>query len=130
MNIHHIAIWTNDLEQLRNFYMTYFECSCNAKYRNESKQFESYFLGFGEGATIEIMQKPGIPMSSNDPFIQATGITHIAIQVESRQQVLDLTNRLRDHKFTIASEPRQTGDGYFESCILDPDGNRIEIITR
>lgn len=130
MNIHHLAIWTNDLERLKTFYTQYFNCSCNAKYRNEVKQFESYFLSFPQGSKIEIMQKPGIPTSTTDPVIQATGLTHFAIEVDSRQTVLDLTEKLRSEKVTIASEPRQTGDGYFESCILDPDGNRIEIITR
>lgn len=130
MTIHHIALWTNNLEQLREFYCTYFDCKSNAKYRNQTKQFESYFLSFENGAKIEIMQKPGIPSNANDPIVQAIGITHLAIQVDSRQQVTELTERLRSGKYTIVSEPRQTGDGYFESCILDPDGNRIEIITQ
>jgi len=129
MIIHHTAIWTNDLERLKQFYLTYFDCSCNTKYFNESKQFESYFLSFGEGTRIEIMKKPGIPQSTNDPVIQAIGITHIAIEVGSHQNVLELTERLRFDSHDIVSEPRQTGDGYFESCILDPDGNRIEILS-
>ncbi len=129
MKIHHIAIWTNDLERLRKFYTTYFGCSCNTKYRNELKQFDSYFLRFDDGIQLEIMQKPGIPYNANDPILQATGFTHIAIEVDSRQKVLDLTERLRYEGYNIVSEPRQTGDGYFESCILDPDGNRLEILS-
>ena len=129
MKIHHLAIWTNDLERLRNFYITYFGCTCNAKYRNESKQFESYFLRFDEGSQIEIMQKPGIPVNTIDPILQATGFTHIAIEVGSRQKVLEFTERLRYHGYNIVSEPRESGDGYFESCVLDPDGNRLEILS-
>lgn len=129
MNLHHIAIWTNNLERLREFYIAYFGCSSNEKYRNESKQFESYFLSFDGGAQIEIMQKPGIPATSTDPYIQATGITHLAIEVGSPQKVLELTERLRRNSYRIVSEPRQSGDGYFESCILDPDGNRVEMLA-
>ena len=29
--------------------------------------------------------------------------------------------------YPVISGPRVTGDGYYESCILDPEGNRIEI---
>ncbi len=129
MKIHHIAIWTNDLERLRGFYITYFGSSCNTKYRNESKMFESYFLSFGEGTQIEIMQKSGIPHNANDPVLQAIGLSHIAIEVGSRQKVDELTERLRYDGHIIVSEPRQSGDGYFESCILDPDGNKLEILS-
>lgn len=129
MKIHHISIWTSDIERLRNFYITYFGCTCNAKYRNESKQFESYFLRFDDDIQIEIMQKPGIPVNTNDPFLQATGFTHIAIDVGSRQKVAECTERFRYDGYSIVSEIRETGDGYFESCILDPDGNRLEILS-
>jgi len=38
-----------------------------------------------------------------------------------------LTNQLREDGYAILGEPRTTGDGYYESVIQDPDGNRIEI---
>ena len=45
----------------------------------------------------------------------------------SAELVDELTERLRDAGYTIAGEPRTTGDGYYESVILDPEGNRIEL---
>jgi lactoylglutathione lyase len=89
--------------------------------------FESYFLSFSEGCRIEIMQKPSVQDKYEDESKNYKGLTHLAISVGSEAKVLSLTNRLREDGYNILSEPRVTGDGYFESVIGDPDGNRIEI---
>ena len=61
MKIDHIAIWTDDIETMRDFYLTYFDVTCGNKYVNPIKNFTSYFLSFGDGnARIELMTKPGI----------------------------------------------------------------------
>ena len=127
MPIHHIAIWTRDLEALRTFYETYFAASCGPKYTNPQKGFESYFLSFGAGARLEIMCMPGIPDSRNDPLAQFTGLIHFAVSVGSEQAVDELTARLEQDGCRVVSPPRTTGDGYYESVVLDPDGNRVEI---
>lgn len=57
MRIEHIALWSNDLEQMKSFYMKYFKGISNDKYTNKMKQFESYFLEFEGGARIELMKK-------------------------------------------------------------------------
>ncbi|WP_335789507.1 VOC family protein [Brachyspira intermedia] len=49
MKIAHIAVWVKDLENIKNFYIKYFNCTCNDKYVNEKKGFESYFLKFEKG---------------------------------------------------------------------------------
>ncbi len=127
MYIEHIAIWTHDLERLRQFYETYFEAQSNAKYVNPRKQFESYFLTFANGARLELMQMPTVPPSKNDREQQFTGYIHLAFSVGSREAVDALTARLRDDGYRILDGPRTTGDGYYESVALDPDGNRIEL---
>jgi lactoylglutathione lyase len=127
MRIEHIAIWTPDLERLRQFYETYFEGRANAKYVNPLKQFESYFLTFADGARLELMQRPDVPLSANDLVSQFTGYIHVAFSVGSRETVDALTERLRADDHPILDGPRTTGDGYYESTALDPDGNRIEI---
>jgi lactoylglutathione lyase len=127
MHIEHIALWTYDLERLRSFYETYFEGRANAKYVNPHTQFESYFLTFTDGARLEIMQKPDVPPSANDVERQFTGYIHVAFSVGSREAVDALTDRLRADGYPILDGPRTTGDGYYESTTLDPDGNRIEI---
>ncbi len=127
MRIEHIALWSGDIELLKEFYMKYFGAQPGARYVNAGKSFQSYFLSFDEGSRLELMQMPGIPANKNDPMQQNIGMIHFALSVGSEQAVIDTTNRLRADGFSIVSEPRRTGDGYFESCVLDPEGNRIEI---
>jgi len=127
VKIEHVAIWTGDLERLKRFYTKYFNCIAGNKYRNGSNDFESYFLSFDNSARLELMQMPSIPNNLNDSKMQYEGITHIAIAVGSKENVVEITEKLRSNEYTIVSEPQTTGDGYFESCVLDSDGNRVEI---
>jgi lactoylglutathione lyase len=124
MHIEHIAIWTRDLERLKTFYETYFGGKPNEKYVNAEKQFESYFLTFASGARIELMQMATITKSQKD---QAFGYAHLAFAIGSEANVDALTARLRGDGYKVVSDPRRTGDGYYESCVLDSDGNRVEI---
>jgi lactoylglutathione lyase len=123
VKLEHAAIYTKDLEALRAFYIKYFQAVSNDLYVNPKKGFRSYFLSFGDGARLELMQMDSVPDSLNE----ATGIIHIAFSVGSRSGVDDLAERLRSDGFRILDGPRQTGDGYYECAFLDPDGNRIEI---
>ena len=127
MRIEHIAVWTHHLERLRSFYETYFAGRANTKYVNPRKQFESYFLTFADGARLELMQKPAVPLSKNDIEQQFTGYIHIAFSTGSQEAVDVLTDRLRHDGYRVLEGPRITGDGYYESSALDPDGNRLEI---
>jgi len=129
MKIEHIAIWTYNLEGLRNFYMHYFDASSSGGHYNHSKEFRSYFLSFEGDCRLELMEMPNIPKSKNEPIKQFTGLIHFAIKVGSRAEVDRMVEILRADSFRIISEPRTTGDGYYESVILDPDGNRVEIIA-
>jgi lactoylglutathione lyase len=125
--IEHLAIWCKDLESMKDFYVKYFNGIPNKKYYNPDKQFSSYFLSFEKGPRIELMQMPGIPGSLNDVMKQYMGLIHFAVSVGSEEKVNALTEQLRADGFIIAGEPRRTGDGYYESVILDPENNRIEI---
>jgi len=128
MPIEHVALWTADLERLRAFYETYFGAQSGPKYTNPAKAFESYFLRFESGARLELMHVPELI----DPGDQAetarrVGLTHLAFSVGAQAAVETLTERLRADGYRVVGEPRHTGDGYYESAVLDPDGNRIEI---
>lgn len=127
MKIDHLAIWVRDLELMRSFYMKYFDGKSNEKYRNDKKNFESYFISFDGAARLELMQMPDITDASNDGHEQFIGITHFAISVGTKEKVDELTETFRKDAFEIVGEPRWTGDGYYESVILDPEKNRIEI---
>ncbi|ASE63969.1 glyoxalase [Chryseobacterium indologenes] len=129
MKIEHIAIWVRDLEKSRAFYQKYFGAVSNEKYDNPLKKFQSYFLSFENGCRIEIMTRPDIQKGGNSYDSQQFGIIHLAFSAGSKEKVDDLTNLLRQDGYTIAGEPRTTGDGYYESVILDPENNIIEIVA-
>lgn len=127
MKIEHVAIWTRDLERLKAFYTAYFDARAGDKYVNREKQFESYFLEFSAGARLELMSMPSIPASANDSEQQFTGLIHLAFAAGSEEHVDRLTRRLERDGYQVLDGPRRTGDGYYESVVFDPDGNRIEI---
>ncbi|HEX5170660.1 MAG TPA: VOC family protein [Cyclobacteriaceae bacterium] len=127
MKIEHIAIWTNDLERLKAFYINYFKAVPGNLYVNENKSFSSYFLTFDTGCRLEIMQMPKLERHENDNRSQFVGLSHFALSVGSRPAVDLLTSQLKKDGFEVIGEPRTTGDGYYESVVLDPDGNRLEI---
>jgi lactoylglutathione lyase len=127
MRIEHVAIWTKELEQLRAFYEAYFGAEASSKYRNPRTGFESYFLRFSSGARLELMCSPAVADLPDSPGGQPVGYSHLAFSVGSRERVDGLTAELREAGHSVASAPRTTGDGYYESVVLDPDGNRVEI---
>lgn len=127
MKIEHLAIWVDDLEKMRQFYSKYFEMTSGEKYCNPSKGYTSYFLTCGDGeARLELMHRVDIHHAPEKRGFQK-GIAHFSIAVGGKEAVNDLTERLRADNYTIDSEPRTTGDGYYESVILDPEGNLLEI---
>jgi len=128
MKIEHVAIWVDDIELLRQFYMKYFEVTCGEKYVNPKRNYTSYFLSFGESKSrIELMNIPDLPAPMNRG--QMKGLAHIAISVGGKEVVDTLTEKLRKDGYTIAGEPRTSGDGYYESAVLDPEGNYVEIVA-
>ncbi|MBU2699815.1 lactoylglutathione lyase [Sporomusaceae bacterium BoRhaA] len=127
MKIDHIAIYTNKLEEMKNFYTAFFNGKSNNKYINAMKGFESYFITFKSGARLEIMCQQGVEDNKSDCNKQCIGLIHMAFSVGSKERVNELTTKLQNSGLKIISDPRTTGDGYYESCILDPDGNIIEI---
>ena len=130
MTLEHVAIWTANLERLKNYYEQYFHASSNEIYINPATGFSSYFLSFESGARLELMQKPGIPGNKNDTIdAQHEGIIHLAFGVNTMQEVDEKLSLLRNQGFPILRGPRKTGDGYYEFETLDPDNNRLEVTT-
>jgi lactoylglutathione lyase len=127
MKIEHIAVWTQQLEQLKAFYIRFFGAVASEKYFNPNRSFSSYFLSFNTGTRLELMQVPGLLPNSNQETGPVMGIAHFAMSVGSKEQVDNLTEELRIAGYKVLGEPRRTGDGYYESVIADPDNNLIEI---
>lgn len=124
VKVTHIGIYTTDLERMRAFYEKYFGAVSNEKYEN-SKGFSSYFLTLGSDVRLEIMSHT--QLETREVIDKVNGISHIALSVGDKETVIALTKRLVDDGYRLNSPPRETGDGYFESNIADPDGNSIEI---
>lgn len=125
MKIDHIAMYVNDLKGARKFFEQYMGAISNNLYHNEKTCFKSYFLTFGDGARLEIMNKPDMDDASKS--LQRTGFIHIAFSVGSKEKVDLLTTQMKKDGYHVISGPRTTGDGYYESCIVAIEENQIEI---
>jgi len=124
MKIEHVALYVNDLEAARDFFVKYLGGVSNDGYHN-AEDFRSYFISFDDGARLEIMNKP--VLKDQEKIIERTGYSHIAFSVGSKEYVDELTERLRQDGYEVVSGPRTTGDGYYESCIFAIEDNLIEI---
>lgn len=125
MKIEHIGLWVNDLEKMRHFYETYFNASASDLYHNLKTGFQSYFLSFTDGARLEIMTRPDI--IENPTKNETLGFAHLAISLGSKENVDNLTTILDIEGYQVLSPTRTTGDGYYESVVADPEGNRLEL---
>ncbi len=125
MKIEHVALYVNDLERAKDFFVKYFNAKSNDGYHNQKTDFRSYFLSFDDGARLEIMNKP--EMSDLPKDLAYTGYAHIAFSVGSKERVDALTAELKADGYEVISGLRTTGDGYYESCVVAIEGNQIEI---
>ena len=125
MRIEHVAMYVNDLEGARDFFVRYLGGHSNDGYHNKTTDFRSYFIRFDDGARLELMTKPG--MVDPEKELNRTGYVHVAFSVGSKERVDQLTDTLRHDGYAVISGPRTTGDGYYESCIVAIEGNQIEI---
>ena len=105
MRLHHLALWSRRIELLRDFYTTYFDGRAGEKYENPAKGFESYFVTFADGVSLELMRRTDVTAPD---AAQHLGLAH----------------------FAFGCEPRITGDGYYESAVGDPDGNLVELVYK
>lgn len=128
MRIEHIAMYVNDLEKAKDFFVRYFDAKANEGYHNKTTNFRSYFLSFEDGARLEIMHRPNL--EDAEKTLTRTGYIHIAFSLGSKEAVDALTERLKADGYEVISGPRRTGDGYYESCIVGIEGNQIEITVK
>ncbi|HWR38306.1 MAG TPA: VOC family protein [Patescibacteria group bacterium] len=127
MRINHVSIWTRKLEEMRDFYVQVFNGKASDRYMNPRTGFESYFIRFDEETTLELMRVSSIRDLIRNPERPFAGLAHIAFSVGSRTRVDQMTELLEECGYSVTSQPKVTGDGFYESCILDPDGNLVEI---
>jgi len=126
MKLNHIALYVNDLEKMRSFYETYFNAKANKMYHNPKTGLKTYFLEFEGSGRIEIMTKDNLNSIAKE--LNNVGYIHVAFSVGSKDKVDELTKLLENDGYKVISKPRTTGDGYYESCVIDPEGNQVEIV--
>lgn len=124
-SLNHVGLYVSDIEAAKSFFETYFGATSGAMYHNPKKSFSSYMLSFGDGTRLEIMTKHAL--KDVEDRTGNYGYAHISISVGSRERVETITQRLVDDGYRHLDGPRTTGDGYYESAILDMEGNVIEI---
>ena len=131
MKIEHVAIWVKDIDKVCEFYRKYFDGVVHPIYHNPAKQFTSRFVTFDDGARLEIMHRPDIDVETEAMFhvehSEHLGFAHLSFSVGSKEKVDRLTRQMSADGIQVVGQPRTTGDGYYESVVLDPEGNRVEI---
>ena len=127
MKIDHVAIYVNDLEAEKNFFVKYFNASAGSKYSNFRNDFSNYFLKFADGSRLEIMTRNSA-FDADKPSYR-TGFHHIAVCVGDRKDVDDLMKKFDSDGVIVVSGARTTGDGYYAAVVVDPEGNEVEIIA-
>lgn len=127
MKLEHIALYVQDLEGMKDFYIRYFGATPNQKYHNPRTGLQTYFLSFKDGARLELMQRPGTSPKAYGEY--PLGYVHISFKLGSSENVDQLTRTLQESGFPLLNGPRTTGDGYYESVLADPEGNLIELVA-
>lgn len=125
MKLEHVAMYVLDLESVKDFFVRYFNATAGEMYHNTKTNFKSYFLTFDGGSRLEIMTRPELGDKRKSQM--QCGLIHIAFSVGGKEKVDSLTKTLSNDGYEVVSGPRTTGDGYYESCILGPEDNLIEI---
>ncbi|MBR5559263.1 MAG: VOC family protein [Oscillospiraceae bacterium] len=127
MHIEHVAMYVNDLETVKDFFVKYFGAQPTPFYQNPKSGFKSYFLSFDDGARLELMNRPSMEDAPKALF--RTGLSHIAFNLGSTEKVDEMTARMHEDGLRVLHLPRTTGDGYYESCVIDLEGNLIELMV-
>lgn len=125
IKIDHTALYVHNLEATKDFFVRFFSAQSNQMYHNPRTGLRSYFLTFGEGTRLEIMNRPEV--HSSEKSLYEAGYTHLSFSAGGKENVDKLTQTLSSEGFQILSGPRTTGDGYYESCISGPEGIQVEI---
>jgi lactoylglutathione lyase len=127
LRIEHVGLWVADLASMRDFYVQSLGGEAGPIYANSATGFRSCFITFDSGGRLELMTRAASAALGRDDA--ALGWAHLALALPDEEAVVATTARLQHSGCVLASAPRRTGDGQFESVVLDPEGNRIELVA-
>ena len=127
MNIEHVAIYVNNLEVEKDFFVKYFGAKISDEFGYFPNGFACCFLAFNNGLLLEIWHVNGMFDPKKAKY--RSGYHHIALNVGDKNAVNNLTQQMEDDGVYIVAAPRLTGDGYYASIVTDPEGNEIELLA-
>ena len=119
-------MYCRDLEGMRCFFEKYLGGVSGPAYHNPRTNLRTYFMTFSDGgARLEIMTRPEVEREGGDHV--CAGLSHVSFALGSKAAVDELTVALSADGFETLSDPRTTGDGYYESCVRGPEGVLLEL---
>jgi len=75
------------------------------------------------------MRTTSLAPEPHAPGSERMGLTHLALKLDPAATVDRVTADIRAAGHGVLDGPRRTGDGYYESVVLDPEGNRVELVA-
>ena len=127
MKIATVSLNVINLDKMKDFYAKYFGAKVDDKYENFRTGYTYCFLSFDEGARLLLVSSANI--TENKRTDNAAGFNRISIVVDGAEKVQELATQLARDGFQIVSGFRMNGYGEYESRVLDPEGNEVEIAT-
>ena len=140
-HIDHAAIWVADLDSARDFYSHWFNGHSNGLYENPRTGLRTYILHFTDDpreerrTRLELMSRPDVAAPDAPADVAAPaertgpGLAHVSFSLPGRDDVDRLAADMAEAGVRLVDGPRQTGDGYYEAVVLDPEGNRVELLA-
>ena len=134
-HIDHAALWVTDLDGARDFYSHWFNGHSNGLYENPRTGLRTYILHFTDGpweerrTRLELMSRPDVAAPAEAAERTGPGWAHVSFSLPGRDDVDRLAADMAEAGVRLVDGPRQTGDGYYEAVVLDPEGNRVELLA-
>jgi lactoylglutathione lyase len=123
--IEHIALATNDVERLCDFYRQ-LGAMASPVATDPGTGLRSCVLDFC-GVRLELLELQG-SREGADPSVLAPGLVHLGFALGSADAVDELSSVIATAGHRVLERPNRTGElGRYESVVLDPDGNRLKL---
>jgi len=123
--IEHIALATNDVECLCDFYRLLGPAAVPLS-TDSGTGLRTCVLDFC-GVGLELVERPGRREGAAGDAL-APGLLHLGFALGSADAVDELTRVLAAAGYRVLQPPHRTGErGRYESVVLDPDGNRLKL---
>lgn len=123
--IEHIALVTNDLESLSDFY-TQLGGVASPLSTDPDTALRRCVLDFC-GVRLELLERPDGGAGAAG-HARSPGLLHLGFVLGSADAVDELGGVIAAAGHRVLEPPKRTGElGRYESVVLDPDGNRVKL---